>query len=91
MQAEPVAIVVATEESSAELAVRKIQVNYEPLPLLLTPSQSLLSNAPLIHDRLDCYKKNQSDLYPEARTNIVSHYHMRKRATADSGKTMETE
>lgn len=75
---EPVAMVVAQDEPTAELAARMIKVEYRPLPVLLTPSQSLASGAPLIHEKPDGYKKILTDVYPQAGTNIASRYKMQK-------------
>ena len=75
---EPVAMVVALDEPTAELAVRKIYVNYEPLPAVLRPSQALSAGAPLIHQQVNGYKKVMTDIYPEAGTNIASRYKIRK-------------
>ena len=43
----PVAIVVAINEPTAESAVRLIEVAYESLPVVLTPSQALAEGAVL--------------------------------------------
>lgn len=75
---EPVALVVAQEESIAEYAVSLIEVDYEPLPVLLTPSQSLSKDAVLIHEKGNAYQKMQTDIYPEEGTNVVSRYQIRK-------------
>lgn len=75
---EPVAMVVARDKPTAEQAVRLIQVEYEPLAVLLTPSQALAPEAPLIHEQTNGYKKVMSDIFPEAGTNIAGRYRMRK-------------
>lgn len=75
---EPVAMVVAREESAAEFAVRKIRVEYEPLPIVLSAGQSLSQSAPLLHDDPCGYKRVVSDIYPSARSNICSRYQIRK-------------
>ncbi|HWP80734.1 MAG TPA: xanthine dehydrogenase family protein molybdopterin-binding subunit [Candidatus Acidoferrum sp.] len=75
---EPVAMAVAIDEATAEAAVRLIDIEYEPMPAVLTPSASLAREAPLIHENLDRYKKSMADVYPEAGTNIASRYAIRK-------------
>lgn len=75
---EPVAMVVALDEATAKEAVRLIEVSYSPLPLVLNPSQALAKDAVLIHNRVKGYKKVTSDIYPEADSNIVSRYRIRK-------------
>ena len=83
---EPVALVVAQEESIAVRAVGLIEVEYEPLPVLLTPSESLSYGAVLIHEKVNAYKKMQTDIYPEKKSNIVSRYRIRKGNTQDALK-----
>ncbi|MHB1314084.1 MAG: xanthine dehydrogenase family protein molybdopterin-binding subunit [Christensenellales bacterium] len=75
---EPVAMVVALDEPAAELAVRSIHVDYEPLPFVLTPSEALSAGAPLLHEQVSGYKKVHTDVYPESGTNIASSYRIRK-------------
>lgn len=75
---EPVALVVAVDKPTAEKAVRLIQVDYEPLPFVLTPSQAMAEGAPLVHDQVNGYKKAMTDIYPEAGTNVANRYRMRK-------------
>ncbi|NLT57973.1 MAG: xanthine dehydrogenase family protein molybdopterin-binding subunit [Clostridiales bacterium] len=75
---EPVALVVAQDAPAAELAARLIEVDYAPLPLVLTPSQALADGAPLVHCPVNGYKKVVTDMYPEAGTNIASRYKIRK-------------
>lgn len=75
---EPVAMVVAQDEPSAETAVRMIGVSYGQLPVVLTPSKAIGKDAPLIHSQTNGYKKVTTDIYPEAGTNIASRYRMRK-------------
>jgi CO/xanthine dehydrogenase Mo-binding subunit len=75
---EPVAIVVAQDEPTAEMAVRLIEVEYTPLPFVLTPSEALADGAALVHAQSNKYKKMMSDIYPEAGTNIASRFKIRK-------------
>lgn len=75
---EPVAMVVAKDEPTAEQAVRLIKVEYEQLPVILTPLQALADGAYLIHSKTNGYRKVSTDIYPEAGTNIASRYRMRK-------------
>lgn len=86
---EPVALVVAQEESVAERAVRLIEVEYEPLPVLLTPSESLSQGAVLIHEKVTGYKRMLTDIYPEEGTNIASRYHIQKGNAAEALKKCE--
>ena len=69
---EPIAIAVAKDEVTAEQALAMIKIEYQPLPIVLTPSASLAAGAPLIHAQANGYKRVLTDIYPEAGTNIVS-------------------
>ncbi|NLG37224.1 MAG: xanthine dehydrogenase family protein molybdopterin-binding subunit [Clostridiales bacterium] len=82
---EPVALAVAQDDYTAERAVRLIRVEYEPLPISLTPSQSLARGAPLIHAQVNGYRKNAPDIHPEPGTNIAGRYRIRK---GDSGNAL---
>lgn len=75
---EPVALVVAQDEPTAEMAARLIEVEYSPLPFILTPSQALADGAVLVHKQSNGYRKVMTDVYPEAGTNIASRYKIRK-------------
>ena len=75
---EPVAMVVALTEWEAEEAVRLIRVAYEPLPAVFTPSAALAPNAPLVHEKVNGYKRLMEDVTPEVGTNVASRYRMRK-------------
>ena len=75
---EPVAMVVAVDEATAELGVRAILVEYEPLPFVIKPSEALAEGAVLLHPQLAAYRKVVDEVYPEAGTNIASRYRIRK-------------
>jgi CO/xanthine dehydrogenase Mo-binding subunit len=47
---EPVALVAADEPDQAEAAVRRIRVEYEPLPAVFDPLSALKPGAPAVHD-----------------------------------------
>jgi aerobic carbon-monoxide dehydrogenase large subunit len=47
---EPVAAVVAETRAQAADAARAIQVEYDPLPAVVTPQQALADGAPQLHD-----------------------------------------
>ncbi len=75
---EPVALVVAIDKPTAEMAADLIEVEYDPLPHVLNPSQALADGAALLHDQFNGYTKVMTDIYPEAGTNIASRYKIRK-------------
>lgn len=75
---EPVAMVVARSEWEAEAAARLIRVEYAPLPVVLTPNEAVKPGAPRVHEKVNGYRKVMEDIYPEAGTNVASHYRIRK-------------
>ncbi len=75
---EPVAIVVANEEWQAAQAVKKIQVNYQPLPVVNSIDDALAPGAPPVHPDLTQYKHTVQDVYPEAGSNIANRTRIRK-------------
>jgi 4-hydroxybenzoyl-CoA reductase subunit alpha len=52
---DPVAAVAAVDEKTAEQALKLIEVEYEPLPVLTDAMEAIKEGAPLIHER---YKQN---------------------------------
>lgn len=86
---EPVAMVVAQDDCCAEEAARLIEVEYEQLPVILTPSEALAEGAPLIHRQPNGYKKVATDIYPIAGTNIASKYQIRKGDAAAALKSSD--
>ena len=74
---DPVAAVVADTERNAELAVKKIKVEYEPLPVYINAMEAVKSDAMLIHEKNGEYFHISSAL-PEKGTNIFHHYKLRK-------------
>ena len=54
---EPVAVIAAESEETARYAARLVEVDYEDLPVILSPDEALVPNAPLIHEHLDSYIK----------------------------------
>lgn len=75
---EPVALVVADEEKTAAQAVFLIQVEYEVLPVLNSPSEALQPDAVILHEDLGSYKKVVEDIYPEPGTNVCDRKQIRK-------------
>ncbi|MDR0269945.1 xanthine dehydrogenase family protein molybdopterin-binding subunit [Paenibacillus sp.] len=74
---EPVALVVADSEYIAEMAALRIKVEYEPLPIVRSPSEAYQKNAPLIHEHLAAYH-GEEEVYPEPGTNIANRTRIRK-------------
>ncbi|KAB2331569.1 xanthine dehydrogenase family protein molybdopterin-binding subunit [Cytobacillus depressus] len=74
---EPVALVVAETPAQAQNAANQIKVQYELLPVVNSPTQAFQKSAPLIHERLSEYKKDDVS-FPVPGTNIATHYKIRK-------------
>jgi CO/xanthine dehydrogenase Mo-binding subunit len=89
---EPVALVVADTPWQAKNAAERIIVHYELLPVVNSPTQAYQKNAPLVHERLDEYKK-EDDSHPVPGTNIATHIKIRKgnmeKGWAESETTVE--
>ncbi len=73
---EPVAVVVAEDEYSAEEALDAVIVDYDPLPYVTDANEALLPDAPLVRDRMstlkDFYFKGETRPVPG--TNIFQNY-----------------
>ncbi len=54
---EPVAAVAACDLETAQRATRAIEIDYEPLPAVLSIDDALARNAPLVHEDLANYVK----------------------------------
>ncbi len=74
---EPVAVVVADSELEACRAAELIKVEYEPLPVLNSPGDSVKPGAVLIHEGLGNYRRIKQ-CFPEPNTNIANHVKIRK-------------
>ena len=54
---EPVAAIAARDPETAWHAARAIEIDYEPLPTVLSIDEALAANAPLVHEDLSNYVK----------------------------------
>jgi len=61
---DAVAMLIGESEQALIKLRNKVQIDYEPLPVLTNPQQALQTDAPLIH--------------PEIGTNLIIHYPLRK-------------
>ncbi|CAM4410101.1 xanthine dehydrogenase family protein molybdopterin-binding subunit [Paenibacillus alkaliterrae] len=74
---EAVAIVVADTPHMAKKAAELVKVDYEPLPVVNSPTDAISASAPLVHEQLAKYEKIQH-VYPEPNTNIADRVKIRK-------------
>ncbi|MEK3854110.1 xanthine dehydrogenase family protein molybdopterin-binding subunit [Cytobacillus sp. FSL H8-0458] len=79
---EPVALVVADQPIIAQQAAALIDVTYELLPVVHSPSQALKKNAPLLHENLSSYDKLGA-AYPVPNSNISHITKIRKGSMED--------
>lgn len=74
---EVIALVVAENISIAKKAAQLIHIEYDPLPVVNSPLEGLEENAPLLHENLLDYTKDEG-IYPVEGTNIINHTKIRK-------------
>lgn len=74
---EVVAAVIAEDEKVALAAVEKIRIDYEELPFVLDPIESVSSEAPIIHKRNGDYE-HLPTFVPISGTNVFYKYHLKK-------------
>lgn len=74
---EPVALVVGENEWQAMEGVKRIKVDYEPLPALNSPSDAMKPEAIIIHENLGQYADNK-EIASIPGTNINNHIKIRK-------------
>ncbi|MBI4444867.1 MAG: xanthine dehydrogenase family protein molybdopterin-binding subunit [Acidobacteria bacterium] len=78
---DPVAVVAAITPAIAEEAVELIEVDYQPLPVLLTPEEAMAEGVPLLHEGVQKPKHGFADVQdvgPVAGTNICNRFQLRK-------------
>jgi CO/xanthine dehydrogenase Mo-binding subunit len=75
---EGVAVVIARSPQTAEKALKKISVSYEPLPFVLDPLEAASPQAPLIHERNGDYRHDPYLVHPVKGGNIFHHYALRR-------------
>ena len=74
---EAVVLVVADTPALAKKGADLVKVEYELLPVVHTPTQAFQMDAPLVHEHLGEYEK-EDDSYPVPGTNIATHIKIRK-------------
>jgi carbon-monoxide dehydrogenase large subunit len=74
---EPLAAVIATNPHHAKQALKKIKVEYEPLPVHVSALDALEPKATLIHENSGAYW-HLPGVGPKQGTNIANHYRLQK-------------
>ncbi|POR02291.1 aldehyde oxidase [Alkalispirochaeta sphaeroplastigenens] len=85
---EPLAAVVADDEVTARQAASLIKVTWEELPVIASPTEALLPEAPLLHPDLAEYVHIPA-IFPEPGTNIAHHSRIRKGDAASALATAD--
>lgn len=75
---EPVAVVIADEIHQAKYATTLINVTYEKLPIVNSPLEAIVEDAPLIHEHLGKYTAMVEDAHAIPKTNIANITKIRK-------------
>jgi CO/xanthine dehydrogenase Mo-binding subunit len=88
-EGEPVAAIAAADEATAEAALEAIEVDYEPLPAVITLEEALAPGAPLVHEGtpLAGHFADLSSLRPEPGTNVC---HRFRYTRGDAGGALAT-
>ena len=73
---EPVAAVAAVDEDKAQAAARLIEVEYEDLPVYLSPEEACKPGAVAIHEDFAGYRKMEF-IVPGAMPNVCEHFKLR--------------
>ena len=69
----PVAAVVAETLEAAEQAIDQVEVEYDPLPTVFTPTESLRPGAPIIHEKMSEYRVSPA-FKPIPGTNVANQF-----------------
>lgn len=77
-QGEAVAAVAAETEDAAKRACELIEVEYEPLPAIFDPEESIADGALLVHPELHTYRYMKGVFFPRAHSNVAHHQKIRK-------------
>ncbi|MFH1609833.1 MAG: molybdopterin cofactor-binding domain-containing protein, partial [Candidatus Bipolaricaulota bacterium] len=76
-QGEPVAAVAADSLDAAREACALVEVDYEPLPAVLSTDAALAPDAPLVHEALHTYGHMKGVFFPQPDSNIAHHQKIR--------------
>lgn len=66
---DAIALVVAESEEIAAQALKLIEVEYEPLPVIIGPKEAALPGAPILHAHIPHHS-------PDEHGNCLKHYHL---------------
>ncbi len=75
---EPIALIVARDEATAQRAAGMITVRYRPLPVINSIGDGIADNAALVHEKNGGYKVATPPAYPKKQTNIADEANVEK-------------
>ncbi|NMP23857.1 xanthine dehydrogenase family protein molybdopterin-binding subunit [Sulfobacillus harzensis] len=75
---EPVALVVARDESAARRAAALVKVRIKPLPAVNSIQEALAPGAPLVHEKNGDYTVATPPVYPKKKSNVADHANVKK-------------
>ncbi|MHB1653582.1 MAG: xanthine dehydrogenase family protein molybdopterin-binding subunit [Desulfitobacteriaceae bacterium] len=78
---EPVVAVAAETPEIAAEAIRRVHVDFEPLPAVFDVFEAIADGAPLVHEDWNLYRKSGA-VRPVSASNICDHFQLRKGDTA---------
>lgn len=87
---EPIAAIVAAEEHQAAYAASLIKVEYEPLPVLNSPSEAVERDAVRLHENLGSYTAYVKGVHAIPDTNIANLVKIRKGNMEDGWDKTDT-
>ena len=74
---EPVVAVIGNSDIVVQEAIKKIKIDYLPLPFVLNPKEAIANEAPLIHEKVQDYKRFKT-YKPDPDSNVFHHYTLLK-------------
>ncbi len=86
---EPVAAVIADSLGEARAALPLIEIEYEPLDVVRSPSEALSKDAPLLHEEMETYN-HIPPIIPEPGSNVANRTKIRKGNIEDGFQASET-
>jgi CO/xanthine dehydrogenase Mo-binding subunit len=75
---EPVVAIAADDADAAREAAALVDVEYEELPAVLDPRESMQPGAPRIHPDFDLYRRDATLFTPIPDSNVLSHFKLRR-------------
>ena len=75
---QPVAAVAGGDPDALTEALERIAIDYEDLPAVFDSHEAMEPGAPILHERLGDYQRNEAFIFPKPGTNICNHFRLHK-------------